>query len=90
MYYATGDGVPSDADFIIEGYVDPGDELIWEGPFGDHTGYYSLPDWYPRFHVTAITQRKNPVYPATIVGIPRRKMRGWEKLPKRIFLLRSR
>ena len=62
--------VPADADFIIEGYVDPADELIWEGPFGDHTGYYSLPDWYPRFHVTAITHLKKAVYPATIVGIP--------------------
>jgi hypothetical protein len=50
--------VPADADFIIEGYVDPAEELIWEGPFGDHTGYYSLPDWYPRFHITAITHRK--------------------------------
>ncbi len=50
--------VPADADFIIEGYVDPNDELIWEGPFGDHTGYYSLPDWYPKFHITAITHKK--------------------------------
>lgn len=62
--------VPADADIIIEGYVDPADDLIWEGPFGDHTGYYSLADWYPRFHVTAVTHRKNAVYPATIVGIP--------------------
>jgi len=78
--------VPSDADFIIEGYVDPGDELIWEGPFGDHTGYYSLPDWYPRFHVTAITQRKNPVYPATIVGIPPQEDAWLGKATERIFL----
>jgi 4-hydroxy-3-polyprenylbenzoate decarboxylase len=62
--------VPADADFVIEGYVDPEDDLIWEGPFGDHTGYYSLPDWYPRFHITCITHRKNGVYPSTIVGIP--------------------
>ena len=62
--------VPADADFIIEGYVDPNDDMIWEGPFGDHTGYYSLPDWYPKFHITAITHKKNAVYPATIVGIP--------------------
>jgi len=62
--------VPADADFIIEGYVDPAEELAWEGPFGDHTGFYSLADWYPRFHVTCITHRKNAVYPATIVGIP--------------------
>ena len=78
--------VPSDSDFIIEGYVDPGDELIWEGPFGDHTGYYSLPDWYPRFHVTAITQRKNPVYPATIVGIPPQEDAWLGKATERIFL----
>jgi 4-hydroxy-3-polyprenylbenzoate decarboxylase len=62
--------VPSDADFIIEGYVDPAEEYIWEGPFGDHTGFYSLADWYPKFHVTCITHRKHAVYPATIVGIP--------------------
>ncbi|MDX2414525.1 MAG: menaquinone biosynthesis decarboxylase [Bacteroidales bacterium] len=62
--------VPEDADIVIEGYVDPQEELIYEGPFGDHTGFYSLADWYPRFHVTAITHRKDAVYPATIVGIP--------------------
>ncbi len=78
--------VPSDADFIIEGYVDPGDEMIWEGPFGDHTGYYSLPDWYPRFHITAITHKKNPVYPATIVGIPPQEDAWLGKATERIFL----
>ena len=78
--------VPADADFIIEGYVDPNDELIWEGPFGDHTGYYSLPDWYPRFHITAITHRKNPVYPATIVGIPPQEDAWLGKATERIFL----
>ena len=78
--------VPSDADFVIEGYVDPGEELIWEGPFGDHTGYYSLPDWYPRFHVTAITHRKNAVYPATIVGIPPQEDAWLGKATERIFL----
>ena len=62
--------VPDDADFVIEGYVDPAEELIWEGPFGDHTGFYSLADWYPKFHVTCITHRKGAIYPATIVGIP--------------------
>jgi 4-hydroxy-3-polyprenylbenzoate decarboxylase len=62
--------VPDDADFVIEGYVDPTEELVWEGPFGDHTGFYSLADWYPKFHVTCITYRKGAVYPATIVGIP--------------------
>ena len=78
--------VPTDADIIIEGYVDPNDELIWEGPFGDHTGYYSLPDWYPRFHVTAITHRKNAVYPATIVGIPPQEDAWLGKATERIFL----
>ncbi len=78
--------VPADADFIIEGYVDPADELIWEGPFGDHTGYYSLPDWYPKFHVTAITHKKNAVYPATIVGIPPQEDAWLGKATERIFL----
>lgn len=78
--------VPADADFIIEGYVDPDEEMIWEGPFGDHTGYYSLPDWYPRFHVTAITHRKDAVYPATIVGIPPQEDAWIGKATERIFL----
>ena len=78
--------VPADADFVIEGYVDPNDELIWEGPFGDHTGYYSLPDWYPRFHITAITHKKNAVYPATIVGIPPQEDAWLGKATERIFL----
>ena len=78
--------VPADADFIIEGYVDPADDLIWEGPFGDHTGYYSLPDWYPRFHITGITHRKNAVYPATIVGIPPQEDAWLGKATERIFL----
>ncbi len=78
--------VPADADFVIEGYVDPGDELIWEGPFGDHTGYYSLPDWYPRFHITAITHKRNAVYPATIVGIPPQEDAWLGKATERIFL----
>lgn len=78
--------VPADADFIIEGYVDPAEDLIWEGPFGDHTGYYSLPDWYPRFHITAITHRRNAVYPATIVGIPPQEDAWLGKATERIFL----
>jgi 4-hydroxy-3-polyprenylbenzoate decarboxylase len=78
--------VPADADIIIEGYVDPADDLIWEGPFGDHTGYYSLADWYPRFHVTAITHRKNAVFPATIVGIPPQEDAWLGKATERIFL----
>ena len=78
--------VPADADFIIEGYVDPDDEMIWEGPFGDHTGYYSLPDWYPRFLITAITHKKDPIYPATIVGIPPQEDAWLGKATERIFL----
>jgi 4-hydroxy-3-polyprenylbenzoate decarboxylase len=62
--------VPANSDFVIEGYVDPTEPLRDEGPFGDHTGYYTLPEPYPVFHVTAITHRKDAVYPATIVGIP--------------------
>jgi 4-hydroxy-3-polyprenylbenzoate decarboxylase len=62
--------VPANADFVIEGYVDPSEPLRDEGPFGDHTGYYTLPEPYPVFHVTAITHHKDAVYPATIVGIP--------------------
>ncbi|MDR1616891.1 MAG: menaquinone biosynthesis decarboxylase [Syntrophomonadaceae bacterium] len=61
--------VPADAEFIIEGYVSK-DERRKEGPFGDHTGYYSLAGDYPVFHVTALTHGKNPVYPATVVGKP--------------------
>jgi 4-hydroxy-3-polyprenylbenzoate decarboxylase len=62
--------VPANADFVIEGYIDPTEPLREEGPFGDHTGYYTLPAPYPVFHVTAITHRKDAVYPATIVGVP--------------------
>ena len=62
--------VPANADFVLEGYVDPTEPLREEGPFGDHTGYYSMPDSYPVFHLTAITHRKDAIYPATIVGIP--------------------
>ena len=78
--------VPADADIIIEGYVDPQEDWIWEGPFGDHTGYYSLADWYPRFHITCITHRKNAVYPATIVGIPPQEDAWIGKATERIFL----
>jgi len=62
--------VPAHADFVLEGYVDPQEPLREEGPFGDHTGYYTLPAPYPVFHLTAITRRREAVYPATIVGLP--------------------
>lgn len=78
--------VPADADIIIEGFVDPSEELVWEGPFGDHTGFYSLADWYPRFHVTCITHCHNAVYPATIVGIPPQEDAFLAMATERIFL----
>ncbi len=78
--------VPSDADIILEGYVDPAEDKIWEGPFGDHTGFYSLADWYPRFHITCITHSKNAVYPATIVGIPPQEDAWLAKATEKIFL----
>jgi 4-hydroxy-3-polyprenylbenzoate decarboxylase len=62
--------VPSEADFVIEGHIDPAEPLVMEGPFGDHTGFYSLADLYPRVHVTAVTTRRSPIYPATLVGRP--------------------
>jgi 4-hydroxy-3-polyprenylbenzoate decarboxylase len=78
--------VPEDADIVIEGYVDPSEDLVWEGPFGDHTGFYSLADWYPKFHVTCITHSKNAVYPATIVGIPPQEDAWIAKATEKIFL----
>jgi 4-hydroxy-3-polyprenylbenzoate decarboxylase len=62
--------VPAEADFVIEGNIDPRESLVTEGPFGDHTGFYSLADLYPQVRVTAITMRRNPIFPATIVGRP--------------------
>jgi 4-hydroxy-3-polyprenylbenzoate decarboxylase len=78
--------VPADADIVIEGYVDPMEPLVNEGPFGDHTGFYSLPDYYPQFHVTCITSRKNAVYPTTIVGVPPQEDFWLIKASERIFL----
>lgn len=78
--------VPSDADIVIEGYIDPEEDYILEGPFGDHTGYYSLADYYPRFHITAITHRKDAIYNATIVGIPPQEDAWIGKATERIFL----
>lgn len=78
--------VPSDVDFVIEGFVDPEEDFMLEGPFGDHTGFYSLADFYPCFHVTCITHRKNAIYPATVVGIPPMED-GWiGKATERLFL----
>ena len=62
--------VPAEAEFVLEGFIDPSEPLVTEGPFGDHTGFYSEADLYPRVHITAITMRKHPVYATTIVGRP--------------------
>ncbi|MGB5158546.1 menaquinone biosynthesis decarboxylase [Desulfobacterium sp. N47] len=77
--------VPAESDFIIEGYVDPDEERI-EGPFGDHTGFYSAADIYPVFHVTAVTCRNDAIYPATIVGKPPMEDCFMAKATERIFL----
>ena len=77
--------VPAHAEIILEGYVEPAEEKI-EGPFGDHTGYYSVAGMYPVFHVTCITQRKDPIYPATIVGKPPMEDCYMGKATERMFL----
>ena len=77
--------VPAFAEIVLEGYVDPGERRI-EGPFGDHTGYYSLADEYPVFHVTCITHRKDCIYPATVVGRPPQEDAYIGKATERIFL----
>jgi 4-hydroxy-3-polyprenylbenzoate decarboxylase len=77
--------VPAQAEIVLEGYVELG-ELRTEGPFGDHTGFYSLEDEYPVFHVTCVTHRKDPIYPATIVGVPPMEDYYMGKAIERIFL----
>jgi 4-hydroxy-3-polyprenylbenzoate decarboxylase len=77
--------VPANAEFILEGYVDL-DELRLEGPFGDHTGYYSLSDMYPVFHIEKITRKERPIYPTTIVGKPPMEDCYLGKATERIFL----
>ncbi|HET7005990.1 MAG TPA: menaquinone biosynthesis decarboxylase [Candidatus Binatia bacterium] len=78
--------VPANSDIVIEGYVDPAEPLRREGPFGDHTGFYSLADDYPVFHVTCITHRQNPIYPTTIVGRPPMEDAYLGKATERLFL----
>ncbi len=77
--------VPANAEIVLEGYCEPGERRI-EGPFGDHTGYYSLPDEYPVFHITCITHRADAIYPATIVGKPPMEDCFIAKATERIFL----
>ncbi len=78
--------VPANAEIVIEGYVDPNEPLADEGPFGDHTGFYTPVDKYPVMHITAITHRKNPVYLTTIVGKPPMEDGWMGKATERIFL----
>jgi len=78
--------VPAEAEVVIEGFVDPREELVLEGPFGDHTGFYSLADYYPKVHVTAITMREDPVWPHTIVGRPPMEDYYLGHATERIFL----
>lgn len=77
--------VPANAEIVLEGYVEP-NELRDEGPFGDHTGFYSPVDKFPVFHITCITHRKNPIYPATVVGKPPMEDCYMGKATERIFL----
>ena len=77
--------VPANAEIILEGYVTPGEARI-EGPFGDHTGYYSLAEPYPVFHVETITRRRNPIYPTTFVGRPPTEDYWMGKVTERVFL----
>lgn len=77
--------VPAEAEIVLEGYVEPGETRV-EGPFGDHTGYYSLPEEFPVFHITCITHRRNPIYMTTVVGKPPMEDCYMGKATERIFL----
>jgi 4-hydroxy-3-polyprenylbenzoate decarboxylase len=77
--------VPAEAEIVLEGWVDPAERRL-EGPFGDHTGYYSLARDYPVFHLRAITRRRHPIYPTTIVGRPPQEDYWLGKATERIFL----
>lgn len=78
--------VPAEAEMVLEGFIDPSEDLVTEGPFGDHTGFYSLADLYPRVHVTAVTMRRDAIYPATIVGPPPMEDYYLGHATERIFL----
>jgi 4-hydroxy-3-polyprenylbenzoate decarboxylase len=78
--------VPAESDIVIEGYIDPAEPLVKEGPFGDHRGFYSLEDDYPLFHVTAVTHRRDAVYPSTIVGVPPMEDKWLGHASVRLFL----
>ena len=78
--------VPAEAEIVLEGYVDPAEALVMEGPFGDHTGFYSLADLYPQVHITAVTMRAEPIWPHTIVGRPPMEDYYLGHATERIFL----
>ncbi|MDR2586126.1 MAG: menaquinone biosynthesis decarboxylase [Prevotellaceae bacterium] len=78
--------VPSDCDFVLEGYIESKEGLALEGPFGDHTGFYSLPDLYPTVHITCLTHKKGAVYPATITGVPPQEDAILSQAIEKIFL----
>jgi 4-hydroxy-3-polyprenylbenzoate decarboxylase len=78
--------VPAEAEFVLEGHIDPREELVLEGPFGDHTGFYSLADYYPKVHITAVTMRTEPIWPHTIVGRPPMEDYYLGHATERIFL----
>ena len=78
--------VPAEAELVLEGYIDPREPLVLEGPFGDHTGFYSLADHYPKVHITAVTLRDDPIYPHTIVGRPPMEDYYLGHATERIFL----
>lgn len=78
--------VPACADFVLEGYVDPSEAMFDEGPFGDHTGYYTPVEPFPKFHVTCVTHRRDAVYPATLVGPPPMEDAWLGKATERLFL----
>ncbi len=78
--------VPAEAEIVLEGMIDPREPLALEGPFGDHTGFYSLADYYPKVHITAITMRNEPIWPHTIVGRPPMEDFWLGHATERIFL----
>ena len=78
--------LPAESELVLEGYIDPAEPLVTEGPFGDHTGYYSLADLYPKVHITCLTQTKEPIYPATLVGRPPMEDYYLGHATERIFL----
>lgn len=78
--------VPACSDIVLEGWVDPSEALFDEGPFGDHTGYYTPVDRFPRFHVTCVTRRRDAIFPATVVGPPPMEDAWLGKATERLFL----